>query len=362
MRNSLINGGLILFAVVLTCAVLELVLALFLPQSAVFTSSEQAFFIKFDPTLGWINRAGVSGVYRPAPGIPPTFVRINNQGYRGEEMPLQKPAGKRRILVIGDSNTFGYGVEESSRFTDIMAARLSPGAEVFNFGVFGYGTDQEVLLAERDAVRYHPDILLLAVSAGDLADNISSINGGTAKPFFRYDDDILTLCNSPVSPAVPYMRTSLARSAVASFCYRHSHLFRFIMKRVTPVSRYMVNSVAEMSEAQGLKVMKALLQSVNDLCTTQRTRFVVVLIPHGEWLEGARRMPGGKIGYFGALASALEESGIPFVDATGALAAADNGDTPVFFPKDPVHLTSYGHQVVARVVSGFLADRKLTAR
>lgn len=351
-----------LFAFVLAICLLEAALALFVPQKVYITSTERAFFLKYDPILGWANREGAEGIYRPAPEIPPTFVRINAQGYRGKEVPLKRVAGKRRLVVLGDSNTFGYGIEEGERFTDIVAGSLSPSYEMINFGVFAFGTDQEALLLERDAIRYDPDTVLLTVSAGDLSEVMSSIHGGSSKPFFKLDDDTLALYNTPVPPAVPYMRNSWTRSATIPFFYEHSHLFRLIMKRATPVSRYMINTVPEMSEAQAMMVMNGLIQGMNDLCVTNRARFAVVLIPHGVWLDGARRMPDQTIGYFGPLSAALAGMGIPFIDTTAALAEADNESKPVFFAKDPVHLTPLGNRVVAQVVSGFLADRKLIAK
>ena len=337
-------------------------LALFFPQQINVTSTAGAFFNRYDPILGWMNREGAEGEWRTIPEIPPAFVRINGQGYRGRPFPLDKGKGAKRIVALGDSNTFGYGIEEGERFTDIIAKSLSSNSEMINFGVFAYGTDQEALLLERVAIRYHPDTVLLAVSAGDLSDTMSSISGGNSKPFFRFDDDTLTLHNTPVPPVVPYMRNRWTGSATVSFLYRHSHLFRLIMKRATPVSRYLVNTVPEMPEAEALKVMSALIQGMNDLCATNRARFAVVLIPHGTWLEGARRMPGRTIGYYGVLSANLEAMGIPFVDATGFLAEADSPAVPVFFAKDPVHLTPRGNQVVAQVVSAFLNERKLLAK
>ena len=42
----------------------------------------------------------------------PVEYRINPQGFRGGEYNLKKSEGVFRIVTIGDSRTFGYGVEE----------------------------------------------------------------------------------------------------------------------------------------------------------------------------------------------------------------------------------------------------------
>jgi hypothetical protein len=87
-----------------------------------------------DPTLGVRLRPGATE--RLAfNGNPPTQVRINSQGFRGGEPP---PPGANEILVVGDSQAFGLGVEESESFARRLEAEL-PGHEVFNAGVPTYG-------------------------------------------------------------------------------------------------------------------------------------------------------------------------------------------------------------------------------
>jgi lysophospholipase L1-like esterase len=71
-------------------------------------------------------------------GNPVTRVRINRDGYRGADLP--KPAADRdEILVVGDSQVFGLGVEERETFSARLGARLGAGALVINGGVPTYG-------------------------------------------------------------------------------------------------------------------------------------------------------------------------------------------------------------------------------
>jgi hypothetical protein len=77
-------------------------------------------------------------------GNPVTRVRINAQGYRGEDWPA--PGGDE-VLVVGDSMAFGLGVEEG----DTFAAKLGKetGARVANAGVPTYGPPEyEKVLTE----------------------------------------------------------------------------------------------------------------------------------------------------------------------------------------------------------------------
>jgi len=79
--------------------------------------------------------------------------RINDGGFRDRNHPLRKPQGVFRIVALGDSVTFGYGVEEEESYSkqlEAIFARRSapPRVEVLNFGVGGYNAYNEAALFE----------------------------------------------------------------------------------------------------------------------------------------------------------------------------------------------------------------------
>ena len=55
-------------------------------------------------------------------GVAPYLMRTNAAGYRTRELSSPRPAGKRRVLVYGDSFTEGVGVSDGHRFTDVLEA------------------------------------------------------------------------------------------------------------------------------------------------------------------------------------------------------------------------------------------------
>ena len=83
-------------------------------------------------------------------GNPVTRVRINADGFRGSDLPAPAPGD---VLVIGDSQVFGLGVEEVETFSAQLAASL-PGRHVLNLGVPTYGPPEYgAVLAEALAHR-----------------------------------------------------------------------------------------------------------------------------------------------------------------------------------------------------------------
>src|SRR5439155_16006050 len=83
------------------------------------------------------------------------FVTTNSRGFRGREVAVPKPPRRLRIVALGDSVTFGWGVNDADTFCSQLEEQLHarrPGLdlEVVNMAVPGYATRQEVALLKRN--------------------------------------------------------------------------------------------------------------------------------------------------------------------------------------------------------------------
>ena len=136
------------------------------------------------------------------------LVRVNQAGFRCDhEVRPEKPAGRFRVLLFGDSYTAGDGVSNPHRYGDQLE-KLVPGLEVYNFGLPGSGTDQQYLIHRQLAGGLEHDLVLIGV----LVENIRRVvarfrpyqtSDGRplilAKPYFSLGrDDELTLHHVPV--------------------------------------------------------------------------------------------------------------------------------------------------------------------
>jgi lysophospholipase L1-like esterase len=95
----------------------------------------------------------------------------NSLGLRGPERPLAKPAGTRRIAVIGDSFVAGYGVADDEVLTARLEKLLNENAaaptEVINVGRTGSSTIREYDLYRLIARKFSPDVVVLAYFLGN---------------------------------------------------------------------------------------------------------------------------------------------------------------------------------------------------
>ena len=101
-------------------------------------------------------------------------VQINSQGLRDHEYLLAKPSGVYRILLLGDSTTFGWGDPPQDTAAKILERKLNaehvPGIERFealNAGVGNYDTVQEVTYYETRGRDFHPDLVILVYFIND---------------------------------------------------------------------------------------------------------------------------------------------------------------------------------------------------
>jgi lysophospholipase L1-like esterase len=97
-------------------------------------------------------------------------VRTNSHGLRSPERPIERQPGVRRVLVLGDSLTFGWGVEEDATYPRVVERLLNESgrpAEVINAGVGNYNTSQQVTWFTERGLVYQPDEVVLGFYIND---------------------------------------------------------------------------------------------------------------------------------------------------------------------------------------------------
>jgi len=187
------------------------------PEPVVPTSIGQ-----WDATLGWSlmpdshatsQRIGYDIEYR-----------INSQGLRDVETPYHKPPGTFRIVLLGDSRTFGFGVPIDKHFTTLLEGYFN-NVEVINMGIKGFGVDQQLLYLRKEGFRYEPDIVMAYVAHYGGHRHMHTRRFGRSKPRFLLVDGELVLNNCPV-PAVNGTHDSgIVRRIHRSLC-RHSRVYK----------------------------------------------------------------------------------------------------------------------------------------
>jgi hypothetical protein len=180
MKISLQWAALLLGFLILAPVGAEAVLRLYV---SFFTRPARLF--RCDAQTGWSN----------APNLITT--RINAAGEEwsirtdenGQRLIAQEPRADRTILILGDSLSFGEGINIEDRF-DVKMLPSLPGAHVINTGTMGYGTDQEYLAFENWKHVLKPgDTVLIVLNKSDYFDVLRRRFFGRAKPYLEKVDE-----------------------------------------------------------------------------------------------------------------------------------------------------------------------------
>ncbi len=299
---------------------------------------------QFDPELGWV----------PLPNSSRPGVTVNRLGQRGSEVvPLERTERSPRVLLVGDSYTFGAQVNDEETYGSLLAARHLPEGEVINLGVSGYGPDQAVLFYEREGVKYKPDIVVLGFFVHGISRNAARFKYYT-KPRFELVGEKV----QPSSARIPSPTDLLAeyragkRRMAPEYPYLAEALLDLFRKATT-------RKIEETSPVW--RVTEGMLERFRERAEAEGTRPFLLIIPYSEILE---KKESRSTVVADLLTRKARASGLAHLDLG-----------PVFRAKAPRekgplydgHWTARGHEIAAEALhqalreAGFLNPKEAPA-
>lgn len=169
---------------VLGSSVLTMVAALYLLESIL------AF--EYDNSLRYHHQQTVSSDMQLPSDFDPTLndgkqwtwghaVKNNSFGFRESEFAVPKPTHRFRVMVLGDSLTWGAGLAVEQRYTELLQAKLrdqfpQDDIEVLNFGRAGAPTTAELNILRENQGAVDPNLIVIGFCFNDpqtLAQNYS---------------------------------------------------------------------------------------------------------------------------------------------------------------------------------------------
>jgi hypothetical protein len=168
-------------------------------------------------------------------GVP---VRTNALGFRDDrEYSLEKAPGAFRIIILGDSVTFGHGSVYEHTYPRLLEDRLNAWKprvnwQVWNLGVPGYNTSQELAYLREVGQAYRPDLVIVGFYGNDVVDN------------------------REVTQAT---RTAIASAVVKTWLKRHLYSFEFYKRAALTLQYSLRASPAERATLENLAAQDRLL-------------------------------------------------------------------------------------------------------
>ena len=262
-------------------------------------------------------------VYELNPGGAADFhgsqVRINSTGFRDDEFPGPEAAVGERIMVLGDSVAFGLFVPRDKAFPQVLEKILvdrtpegTPPPVVYNLGVTGYSTQQEMRVLRKWKERLQPDVIIWSYVLNDASE------GGGQMWYFGPPRSELIEATSSALVRLKYRLEGRPFNA-----YRHGH-----MEAADEIRRHF----AEMGRVNrdGPRVLLA-------LCP------VFSFQADGTYeYEDLHALIRGL----------AEENGIEFIDLRHAFRGRAGSKVSL----DRLHPNSAGHAIIAETLASALSD------
>lgn len=269
--------------------------------------------------------------------------RINSAGVRDrEELTGPKPDGQRRLVCIGDSFTFGWGIPEEQNWVRMLEDRLRDGGDdvrTVNCGAAGTVCIDEYVHGLRTRfARFEPDAVLLTICLNDLvgSDGLMVLGPPVDTGSALLDLLVRALGYGPLhlSPGTDWVQELLAMPEV----YPDG----------TPNPRFGADKPYAAMWSQG--VPQKSLRDAKAWCAERRIPFLVVLWPFLQGLGPGRHYPFQKL--HDLVASDLAEAGIPLLDVTPWLRQTNHEDLWVT-PAD-MHPNPKAQRLVTDAITSFV--------
>ncbi len=274
---------------------------------------------------------------------------FNRQGYRDVDHDPAQPG--RRLLLLGDSVTFGLGVAQDRTYAARIARQLAgrqPPWETVNQTIFAYDTRHELVTLEEDGLAYRPGVILLQFYMNDFS--ISSPQPRAAAA--SWGDRLLAAKNRLLYKSVLYLRAQQLLLGT-SYLLLHGARRRYFPETLNAGEPQAQTAyLAAHPDDASLPTFTA-LGAIGRVARQHGARLLVFITPDEVQLFTPRYDVINR-----RVADFCRRQGIPVFDPLPVLRAGDDRRR-LFY--DGVHYSDHGHAVIASLLlaaldhGGFLA-------
>lgn len=327
------------FSLLFACLVLEIAFR--------FMGFGSLVIYQSDESLYWVPKPNQE-VKTKIGGYP---VTVNSQGTRGPEFEVPKPEGVFRILSIGDSRAFGWGLPEEKTYAKLLESKLNSSVgsdlgirvEVINAGVNAWSYPQFKMFLKERGLAYEPDVVIV----GD-ANLWMEFTESRSDEFRKAFKKRVVLKNLLRRSAIYHY---VMESKFESFYQKHRNK---AMPQVEEDFQRDDEKQARTSEDDPSHVYRPYIESIAEMITDSGAGCVLLHIPQQNHIHPSEEDEKRFVETFTPLnilelkREVAENSDAIFVDILPGFEMADG---ELFLESDPVHPNEKGSEIIAEELS-----------
>ena len=320
LKNLLLRLLAIFIVFIVFLALGELLIRFYLGHNTAYDieMTKYAMHLKNDsqnPLIGHVHRPNKSME------LMNVMVDINSDGFRDKDYPVDRN-DKYRIIFLGDSLTFGWGVKEEETFATLLEEDLDTKnpTEVINFGTGNYNTEQEVNLFLEKGLKYNPDKVVL---------------------FYFINDAEIT----PEKSGLWFLGYS---QFISFYWSRINSLLNNFLPSKSFQEYY--ESLYDEGQQGWINSRKAIIQ-LRDICESKGIQFQVVLLPE---LHDVNNEIFTNV--YDNLSLFLEENNIEYMNLAKLFENHPN-QIELWVSYDDAHPNNIAHRKIAEATSEFISNK-----
>ncbi len=266
-------------------------------------------------------------------------VHINAHGIRGPEFPAIKPPNTIRILCLGDSRTFGWGLSEPETYSGVLArlaqqiAGTKSRVEVINAGVNAWSYPQMLAYFRDTGLQFGPDIVIL----------------GGANFWTQFSEQ----------SSADFVKKFMTRVRLKNFLRRFAVYHYVVEVKLNEFySRYRTKFIPVDPELDTLfkdqqrkdpdAVFRGAIEELCRLALSHGVKPLLLYLPALDDLNAPK--PSRDLVVKTAVSRALN---VPLTDPTPEIAPRG---ISLYLDHDPVHLNAEGNRIIARKLSASITN------
>ena len=335
-------------------------------QNIAQSSAMEPGLMRYHPQLGWSLSPSWQGRHQHYDfdvAYSTNLFGLRN-GNTSSPLLLSNNA-KPRIALIGDSFTFGFGVNDNETFHAELSARDTT-SDYINGGIPGYSTDQQYLFIKHSMKDFSIDHYILVFYLGnDLLDNPLPfpLQASRGKPFFELKDQQLHLKNVPVPKqqktatlqsatlnSVVFGKELEKYSTPSSRLIQSSNILSLLLPQQAQADKNTVNAILEQRLHEQEQLFAALLKAIKTTTAEQQASLTLALMPGRSFVVAPQSYSALFQDYIRAKTTTIAaELDIPVIDIAAELATQYQTGDHWFHPNEG-HLTAAGNKKVAEII------------